>query len=168
MSFAIVFFALFAICQIMAAVNDALSMKIPNMISLALLAGFVLITPFAWVDFATFGEHVLVGLGVFAVAFGMFAAGWLGGGDAKLLAATAFWWQTADLFPYLLVTALAGGALAVFLMLGRRYIPVGVLTSPWLYRMFKDETKMPYGIALAIGALVTLPKSQIYLGLIGA
>ena len=168
MSFAIVFFALFAICQIMAAVNDALSMKIPNMISLALLAGFVLITPFAWVDFATFGEHVLVGLGVFAVAFGMFAAGWLGGGDAKLLAATAFWWQTADLFPYLLVTAIAGGALAIFLMLGRRYIPVGVLTSPWLYRMFKDETKMPYGIALAIGALVTLPKSQIYLALIGA
>jgi len=117
MSFAIVFFALFAICQIMAAVNDALSMKIPNMISLVLLAGFVLIMPFAWVDFATFGEHVLVGVGVFAVAFGMFAAGWLG---------------------------------------------------PWLYRMFKDETKMPYGIALAIGALVTLPKSQIYLSLLGA
>jgi prepilin peptidase CpaA len=168
MSFAIVFFALFAICQIMAAVNDALSMKIPNIISLVLLAGFVLITPFAWVDFATFGEHILVGLGVFAVAFGMFAAGWLGGGDAKLLAATAFWWQAVDLFPYLLVTAIAGGALALFLIIGRRYIPVGALTSPWLYRMFKDETKMPYGIALAIGALVTLPKSQIYLSLLGA
>lgn len=167
MSFTIIFFALFAICQIMAAVNDAMTMKIPNWISLLLLAGFIVITPFAWVDFATFGEHLMVGFGVFAVAFVMFALGWLGGGDAKLLAATAFWLQTADLFPYLLVTALAGGALALFLMLGRRYVPAGVLTSPWLYRMFKDETKMPYGIALAIGALVTMPKSQMYLALIG-
>ncbi len=167
MSFAIIFFILFAICQIMAAVNDALTMKIPNMISLALLAGFVCIMPFAWTDFATFGEHMLVGLGVFAVAFGMFAAGWLGGGDAKLLAATSFWWQFTDLLPYVFVTAMAGGALAIFLMIGRRYIPVGVLTSPWLYRMFRDETKMPYGIALAIGALVTLPKSQLYLALMG-
>lgn len=165
MSVAIIFFALFAICQIMAAVNDALTMKIPNWISLALLAGFVCIMPFAWVDFGTLGEHILVGLGVFAVAFGMFAMGWLGGGDAKLLAATAFWWQAADLFPYLLVTAIAGGVLALFLIIGRRYIPVSMLTSAWLHRMFKDETKMPYGIALAIGALMTLPKSQIYLSL---
>jgi len=99
MSFTIIFFALFAICQIMAAVNDAMTMKIPNWISLVLLAGFILITPFAWTDFATFGEHLMIGLGVFAVAFGMFAVGWLGGGDAKLLAATAFWWQTVDLLP---------------------------------------------------------------------
>ena len=165
MSVAIVLFALFAICQIIAAVNDALTMKIPNWISLTLLAGFICITPFAWVDIATFGEHILIGLGVFAVAFAMFAAGWLGGGDAKLLAATAFWWQIPDLFPYLLVTTIAGGALALFLIIGRRFIPVKLLTSPWLHRLFKDETKMPYGIALAIGALVTLPKSQIYLAL---
>lgn len=163
MSFAIIFFALFAVCQIMAAVNDALTMKIPNWISLALLAGFICILPFAWTDLSTLGEHVLVGLGVFAVAFGMFAMGWLGGGDAKLLAATAFWWQTVDLFPYLFVTGMAGGLLAIILMVGRKYIPVTILTSPWLYRMFKDETKMPYGIALAIGALATLPKSQIFL-----
>ena len=167
MSFTIIFFALFAVCQIMAAVNDGMSMRIPNWISLVLLAGFILITPFAWTDFATFGEHLMVGFGVFAVAFGMFAAGWLGGGDAKLLAATAFWWQSVDLLPYLLVTAIAGGILALFLIIGRRFVPVGVLTSPWLYRMFKDETKMPYGIALAIGALFTMPKSQIYLSLIG-
>lgn len=167
MSFAIIFFALFAICQIMAAVNDALTMKIPNWISLLLLAGFICVMPFAWVDFATFGEHLLVGLGVFVVAFGMFAVGWLGGGDAKLLAATAFWWQVPDLFPYLFVTAIAGGVLALFLIIGRKYIPARMLTSQWLYRMFKDETKMPYGIALAIGALMTLPKSQIYLGLMG-
>lgn len=167
MSFAIIFFVLFAACQVMAAVNDGLSMKIPNWISLTLLAGFVCVMPFAWTDFATFGEHIIIGLGVFAVAFGMFAVGWLGGGDAKLLAATAFWWQTVDLLPYLFVTAIAGGVLALFLMVGRKFVPVGVLTSPWLYRMFKDETKMPYGIALAIGALATLPRSQIYLGLMG-
>lgn len=162
MSIGFAFFAIFAICQIMAAVNDALTMKIPNWISLLLLAAFIGIMPFAWTDWGTFGQHLLVGFGVFAVAFGMFAMGWLGGGDAKLLAATAFWWQASDLFPYLLVTAIAGGVLAIFLMLGRRYIPVKALTSPWLYKMFKDETKMPYGIALAIGALVTLPNSQIF------
>lgn len=167
MSFAILLFALFAGCQIMAAVNDAMTMKIPNWISLALLAGFILIMPFAWTDFSTLSSHLMVGFGVFAVAFGMFAAGWLGGGDAKLLAATAFWFQPVDLISYIYVTAIAGGIFAFMLLIGRRYVPARVVTSPWLQGMFKDKSKMPYGIALAIGALATLPKSQIYLNIIG-
>jgi len=97
----------------------------------------------------------------------MFAFGWLGGGDAKLMAATALWWTWPDSLMYIFYVGVAGGILALCLMIGRKYIPVRVLTSPWAYKMFQDEKKMPYGIALAIGAMITLSNSAIYLRAIG-
>lgn len=153
---------IFAGCMLAASWSDMTSMTIPNWISLVLLAGFFVITPFVWQGWANFGIHILVGLACFAAGIAMFALGWMGGGDAKLLAATSIWWVWADLLYYLFYTALAGGALALFLILGRKYLPVRFLTTEWMHRLFKDEKKMPYGLALAFGALVTLPKSQLY------
>ena len=143
------------------------SMTIPNWISLVLIAGFFVVTPFVWQSWAVFGVHLLVGLTCFAFGIVMFALGWMGGGDAKLLAATSLWWVWADLFPYLVYTTFAGGALAIFLLIGRKYLPVKFLTTDWMHRLFKDEKKMPYGLALAFGALVVLPRSDIYLNAIG-
>jgi len=92
----------------------------------------------------------------------MFAFGWLGGGDAKLMAATSFWWTFGDLAMYIGYTTLAGGALALFILMGRRYIPVRVMTAPWMHTMFKDQKKMPYGLALAFGALVTFRRCRVH------
>jgi len=148
--------------------SDLTSMTIPNWISLVLVAGFLILegflilAPFAWQGWELFGTHILVGAVCFAVGVGMFALGWMGGGDAKLFAATSLWWVWSDLWMYLIYTAIAGGILAVFLLLGRKFLPVKVLTTDWMHRLFKDEKKMPYGLALAFGALVTLPKSDIY------
>ena len=97
----------------------------------------------------------------------MFAFGWLGGGDAKLMAATALWWQWPDAAIYVLYTTLIGAALAIALMFGRKFIPVRILTAPWAYKMFKDEKKMPYGLALAAGALLTLPQSGLFMNAVG-
>ena len=111
--------------------------------------------------------YLLVGVSVFLFGFVIFAFGWLGGGDAKLMAATAFWWQWTDLLMYVTYTTLAGGVIALFILWGRKYVPVKVLTADWLHRLVKDEKRMPYGLALAFGALVTLPQSEILRAAVG-
>jgi len=146
----------------MAAYKDATTMKIPNWISLVLVAGFFLILPFIWQGFPVLGEHLLVGLVFFVAGFAFFAFGWLGGGDAKLMAATALWWQWSEVATYIVYTTLIGAALGLFLLLGRKFVPVSILTSPWTYQLFKEEKNMPYGLALAGGAMLTLPNSAIF------
>ena len=153
---------IFAVGMLTAAIKDALTMTIPNWASVFVLVGFFLVIPFVWQGWSVFGMHMLVGLGMFVFGFVLFALGWLGGGDAKLMAATSFWWMPQDLLLYVLYTTMAGAALAIFILFGRQIIPVKVLTSEWLYRLIKDEKHMPYGLALAFGALMTLPQSEIF------
>lgn len=152
----------FAATMITAALRDASTMKIPNWVSLAVLIAFFLTMPFVWQGWSNFGEHMAVGGVMFLLGLLLFAPGWLGGGDAKLLAATAFWWTWPDMMLYAIYTTLAGGVIAIFILIGRKYMPVSVMTMPWMHKMFRDETKMPYGLALAFGALATLPQSNIF------
>jgi len=167
MLYAFLMVLIFAGTMLTAAAKDATSMTIPNWISLAVIAGFFIVTPFVWESWGVFSEHLLVGLTFFLAGFAMFAFGWLGGGDAKLMAATALWWQWDDSILYVLYTTMIGGVLALALVFGRKYIPEKVLTAPWAYHLFRDEKKMPYGLALAAGALLTLPKSEIFLRSLG-
>lgn len=159
--------AIFIVTMLLVAYKDATSMTIPNWISLVLLAAFFLFTPFVWQGWGVFGTHLLVGFTFFAAGFIMFALGWLGGGDAKLMAATGIWWLWPDAFLYVVYTTIAGGVLALFLILGRKFLPVKLMANPLVQRLFKDEKKMPYGIALAVGALLTLPQSAIYKAALG-
>lgn len=165
---------IFVIGMFTAAYRDALTMTIPNWASLMVLGGFFLTIPFMWgawsaqgAPMVILGEHLVVGLSVFLFGFVIFAFGWLGGGDAKLMAATAFWWQWPDLLLYVTYTTLAGGVIALFILWGRKYVPVKVLTAEWLHRLVKDEKRMPYGLALAFGALATLPQSEIFRAAVG-
>lgn len=146
---------------IYAAISDAGSMTITNHTSLVIMVAFALATPMAWESWAVFGEHMLVGLAFFVAGFVMFAVGGLGGGDAKLMAATGLWWTAADALPYIAYVTIIGGAIALFLLLFRSYVPVRVTTSAWVGRMFKETKKMPYGLALSAGALLVLPGSDI-------
>lgn len=167
MLYAFLIVMIFAGTMLTAAAKDATSMTIPNWISLAVIGGFILVTPFVWDSWSVFSQHLLVGLTFFLVGFAMFAFGWLGGGDAKLMAATALWWQWDDAIIYVIYTTMMGGVLALALVFGRKFIPERLLTAPWAYHLFRDEKKMPYGLALAAGALLTLPKSQIFLRSLG-
>ncbi len=155
-------FFIFTIPQFMAALNDANAMKIPNRIPLIALFTFFLVIPFTWAGIPVFLEHLSVGLAMFVVGFAMFAFGWMGGGDSKLLAGTAIWFTWPDMLTYAVFTSLFGGLLTLILLVGRAYIPVRILTTPWAQMMLKDETKIPYGLALAAGAICTLPGSRIF------
>ncbi len=57
---------------------------------------------------------------VLAVGYLAWMGGFLGGGDVKLLVATALWAGTAGLLTFLLATSLVGGALALAVGLTRR------------------------------------------------
>ncbi len=154
--------SVFAASMLTTIYKDATTMTIPNWVSLLVLAGFFVVLPFVWQGWANFGEHLGAGGLMFAIGFVMFAFGWLGGGDAKLMAAISIWWTWPDLFLFVVYTTVAGGILAAFILLGRQFIPARILTSPWVYRIVKDNTHMPYGLALAAGALATLPQSEIF------
>jgi len=160
-------FFMFSMPLIIAALKDASSMTIPNWISLVLIAGFFLMIPFTWQGLPDFGTHLAVGATFLAVGFAMFAFGWLGGGDAKLMAATALWLTWPSALTFVIYTAMFGGALALFLLVGRKFIPVRLMTSQWMHTMFRDETKMPYGLAIAAAGICVLPKTTMFQAAIG-
>ena len=71
--------------------------------------------------------HVGAGAAVLVIAFGCFAMGWVGGGDAKVAAAAALWFGFAHLMNYLLYASLFGGALTLLLLQFRQWqLPVVV------------------------------------------
>jgi prepilin peptidase CpaA len=104
-----------------------------------------------------------VGVAALAVGMGMFAAGWIGGGDAKLFAASALWIGWPATMSFLGVTGLAGGALAVSLLgLRSAYLRPYMPTGPaWFARLVEPGQNVPYGVAIAVGALVAFPTSAM-------
>jgi prepilin peptidase CpaA len=155
----------FPFCMLFAAVSDLLSMTIANRVSVILFAAFAVIAPLTGMDWADYGWHFAAGGAVLAFTFLMFAVGGMGGGDAKLMAATSLWiGLNLNLIAYLVTSAFVGGLLTL-LILSYRKSPLADLTGSNMFlRHFADPTVgVPYGIALGIGGLVTYPDSPLML-----
>ncbi|WP_342363526.1 prepilin peptidase [Terrarubrum flagellatum] len=146
-----------------AAVSDMLTMTISNRVSLLLIAGFFPIAALIGLPWQMIGFHTLAALLVLIVTFGMFTAGWMGGGDAKLASATALWLGFSGLLDYVLVTAMAGGVLTLFLLKARNYpLPAIVAGWGWSRRLHSAKSGIPYGIALAFSGLIVYPQTDIW------
>ena len=159
----------FPALMVLAALSDVATMTIPNRISLALVPTFFVA---AWLSHLTLTDTALhAGVGFAALALGIagFAMGWLGGGDAKLIAAACLWVGPAATAPFLVATAFAGGVLALGL-LGARQVPTpfSARGPEWLKRLLLPQGAIPYGVAIAAGALFALPNSGLAAGLGGA
>lgn len=144
-----------------AAASDLVSMTISNRISFVLIGGFILLAVWSGMGLEQVGWHVLGGGLVLLAGFAMFAFGWIGGGDAKLAASTALWMGFSyQLLEYLVVSALFGGALTIA-MLAYRHFPVPRMLhgQSWAMRLHHEDEGVPYGLALAAGALTVYPKS---------
>lgn len=151
---------LFPAAMAFAAASDLVSMTISNRVSLSLIIGFFLVawlTGMGWMDV---GRHLLAGAVVLVIAFGFFARGWIGGGDAKLAAATALWLGFSHLLEYLLIASVAGGILTL-LLLQLRTLPMPQLLArqKWIARLHDFESGIPYGIALAVAGLLVYPET---------
>ncbi|HWW48058.1 MAG TPA: prepilin peptidase [Xanthobacteraceae bacterium] len=149
---------LFPALMAFAAASDLLTMTISNRISLLLVAGFFLLAVLSGMSLEAIAMHCAAGLVVLTATFTCFAFGWIGGGDAKMAAATALWFGFAHLLEYLLIASVLGGVLTLLLLQARQWPLPGFLASqPWILRLHHKETGIPYGIALAAGALAVYP-----------
>jgi prepilin peptidase CpaA len=152
---------LFPALMAFAASSDLFTMTISNRLSLALAGGFFLLTLFTGMSLAAVGMHVAAGALVLAIAFIFFAQGWIGGGDAKLAAATALWFGFEHLMDYMLHAAIFGGMLTLLLLQFRKYpLPLFLIKQPWIQRLHEKGAGVPYGIALAASALLVYPQTQ--------
>ncbi len=152
---------LFPALMAFAAASDLFTMTISNRVSLALAAGFLILALMSGMGLHDLLSHVGAGAAVLAAAFFCFAMGWMGGGDAKVAAGVALWFGFGHLLDYLVCASLFGGALTLLLLQFRQWPLPALLTSQaWLLRLHAKESGIPYGIALAIGALMIYPETE--------
>jgi prepilin peptidase CpaA len=143
-----------------AASSDLITMTISNRLSLALTLGFAVLTVASGMPLPAVGWHLAAAAVVLTVTFAMFALGWIGGGDAKLAAATALWFGFDHLLDYLLYASIFGGALTLLLLEFRKWpLPHALARQRWIERLHERTTGVPYGIALAAAALVVYPQT---------
>lgn len=90
---------------------------------------------------------------LFALVLGLgtlfFVRGWMGGGDTKLLAASALWFDLGQGWKMLVAVAIAGGLEALLIML-LRLLP---WPESWRARLavLRRGEDLPYGVAIAAG-----------------
>src|SRR5947209_18286624 len=139
---------LFPALMAFAASSDLITMTISNRVSLALVASFFALA-IAWhMPLAEIGLHVGASAAVLVVAFIFFARGWIGGGDAKLAAATALWLGFDQLPNYVIFASLFGGVLTLAIMRFRLMtLPPVLANQEWVNRLHRMDSGIPYGIA---------------------
>lgn len=139
---------------------DVRTLTIPNRLPLSLVAlypGYVLASaaigyPIDWVLSGAIACVVL------AVCFGLFACGWFGGGDAKLLAVASLWAGSEGILILMVTMAIVGGVMALV-----QSSRVGAIASYALYHLKQSQMaailsarQIPYAIAISSGALLAL------------
>lgn len=159
---------LFPMLMAFAASSDLLTMRISNRVVLLLVAIFCAVAVGINMPPAEFGLHVACATMVLAVGFVFFAMGWIGGGDAKLAAATTFWLGFGVTLPYLLDASLIGGFMTLLILAARRWpLPAVLARVHWIDRLHDSKNGIPYGIALAIAGLLTYSDSAVFQRLAG-
>lgn len=155
---------IFPLLMAFAAASDILTMTIANRVSILLVGGYIGLALLAGVPVAAIGlDHLVCGAAVLLLTFGLFAFGWIGGGDAKLAAATAVWLGWPNLADYGLLASVLGAGLTFAILWFRRFgLPPRLEAAAWLARLHHKDNGVPYGVALATAGLVLYPQSQIW------
>jgi prepilin peptidase CpaA len=143
--------------------SDLFTMTIPNRVCVALVFGYFALAVAVGMPFVTVAIHLSCGLVVLVLTFSLFSKGWIGGGDAKLAAATALWLGWALILDYGLIASLLGGVLTLALIMSRKArLPAWAVGVDWVARLHHPESGVPYGIALAAAGLALYPQTPIW------
>lgn len=151
-------------------VRDITSYTIPNGVVLA-IAGLFLPAWLLHFDQANILSHLLAGLVVLIPGWVMFHFRMFGGGDVKAWAALALWYGLENLSVMVLAIAIFGGMLGIVLLVARRWLVSRPAPSDgrqsWLrnVRMLQNGAPVPYGIAIALGTLLTVNKIPLFANL---
>jgi len=137
-----------------AAISDVRKLTIPNSycLGIVLCYPFFVLAPAQPVDWM---GGLLVCGGLLVVGFVLFTTGRVGGGDAKLLAATSLWAGPGLLPEFILLTALAGGGIALVLYVRHRWARSPSLATLAATEAAPDfaQQPMPYGVAIFAGGV---------------
>lgn len=155
--------AFFPLLMALSASTDLLTFTIPNRICASLALGYLIAAMTLGVAVQDILFNLSCALSVLAIAFAMFSLGWIGGGDAKLAAATALWMGWSLILDYGATAAIYGGVLTLALLSARMApLPAALERHAWIERLHNLKTGVPYGIALAAAGLAQYPHSQIW------
>lgn len=154
---------LFPLAMALAASSDLLTMRISNKLVLFLVVSFFVVALAVNLPIQQVVLHIACAIVALAIGFSMFAMRWIGGGDAKLAAATTLWLGFGLALPYLIYAALLGGVLTL-LILALRHMPLTPFLARyrWLERLHDRKSGVPYGIALALAGMLVYTNSTIF------
>jgi prepilin peptidase CpaA len=138
--------AIWTITLIAAAISDLRSFRIPNFLPAILILLYGVTSVMTGFSSASI-DNVLHFLVALVVGMVLFSRGWVGGGDAKLYAAAALWFDWAGAVALIFTTTIAGAALAMILIAARL---LGLRKD-----VPREDRRIPYGVAIATGAILT-------------
>lgn len=151
---------LFPFLMIYACFTDLFEMTISNKVSIALIISFIAFAIIAGMDMTTFFWHWAMFATILLAGFSLFAMNVIGGGDAKLAAATGLWLGWGHAAHYLLIAALLGGLLTILMLKFRsQLLPESLYKVAWINRLHDKNNGVPYGIALGISAIIVYPQT---------
>lgn len=160
---------IFPLCMAMAAFSDLLTMTIPNRLSIILLTAFVAIAPLTGISMYDFLLHISAAAATFGVCFTLFAFGIMGGGDAKILTASAVWFGlTESLLAYIAYVGIFGGFLSLIVLMLRANHNLIIVSRVPIPETMLHAKKVPYGIAIGAAAFMAFPASPLVQSVIGA
>jgi prepilin peptidase CpaA len=158
------------LCATLSAVYDVRSRRIPNFITLpAIVFGLILHAVFGgWRQLASAAAGGLI-CGLIFLIF--YLAGGMGAGDVKLITATGCIAGLSQIGHLLILTALAGGVMAISWALYRRQLVetwhnmqalavhhrnMGLTPHPQFNISNEQTLRMPYALAIAAGSGLSL------------
>lgn len=155
--------SLFALCQMGVILHDLTQFRIPNIYPVVMILSFTLlavvnesILPFASLDLV---NHVVCGLVLLLLGFSLFSLRIIGGGDAKIAAATGLWFGWPLVLDYLIYASLVGAVLAV-ITVTFKLAPISGRGSE---EGVQGKTKyVPFGVGLGISALIVSTYAPLF------
>ena len=133
--------------MVAAAAQDAVQFRISNLTALVVLAGAIAAAAIAGPSWSLW-QNVVVFAAILLLGTVAFSAGWLGGGDVKLLAAAGLWFDLRSALSFLAVVFLSGGVVAISYLLARPFRRSSVGG--------KMGRRVPYGVAIALGVVAMI------------
>ncbi|MEL7303401.1 MAG: prepilin peptidase, partial [Pseudomonadota bacterium] len=141
--------------------NDMVSLTIPNKLSLFLIAAFLVAAAAVQMPLDRFGLHLAVGFTMLVIMMTLWAFGFLGGGDAKLIAVASLWIGFDDLPLFVAYVAIFGGLLCLVVLSYRQMMPPRwAFQHEWALRLHEKTGGVPYGLAIGSAGLVLFPETR--------
>jgi prepilin peptidase CpaA len=150
--------AVFPAMMAVAALYDVATLKIPNHLVMGLVLAFFTIAVALGHGAQMIASNMAAGTAMLLVTIMLFARGWIGGGDAKLLAAAALWLGPGLLFALFVTTAIFGGVLGL-VVLCYRALPLAMAVPEWAARLHHRNAGIPYGVAIAAAGIFIYSRS---------